>query len=1157
MSAEINIVVEYLNRLWENHITGVKETSNYPALANLFNEIGKKLQVRCIIHPRSKGDGIPDGGFFTLNQFKIAIPDTNRMLTQTPERGAIEVKSTREDVLTTVNSKQVAKYLKQYGQVLVTNFYDFQLIVQDGTNVKLLERFRLAESEAKFWQAAKQPRSLAVDKGEQLVEYLKRVMLQAAPLIHAQDVAWFLASYARDARIRIEHAELAALTRLRTALEEALGMQFTGERGDHFFRSTLIQTLFYGVFSAWVLWNKTEEGNRPGAYFDWRVSGWLLHVPMVSSLFSQVVNRNQLAPLGLVEVMNWTGNALNRIDREAFFASFDEGHAVQYFYEPFLEAYDPELRDQLGVWYTPREIIEYMVERVDKVLRTELGITSGLADPNVYVLDPCCGTGSYVVAVLRRIAKTLEEQGADALTMLDVKRAATERVFGFEILPAPFVVAHLQLGLLLQQLGAPIAEDQDERAAIYLTNALTGWIPVNPEKERYVQATLSGWPELKEERDAAQHVKQQTPILVIIGNPPYNAFAGTSPEEEGDLVQPYKQGLVTEWGIKKFNLDELYARFFRLAERRIANMTRKGIVCFISNYSWLADPSYVVLRQHLLSSFDKIWIENLHGDRAISEYAPDGKTSETIFAVQGFSPGITRGTAISLWVKSGMRCTDQAEVVFRNNLTAAKAADRRAELLASLHDPSFVSHYVRAEPCHENRYSFRPSNVAARYREWPKLNEFANEASNGLMEKRGGALIDIDKKRLEQRMQMYYDPHTSWEELTTLSSGLTKDAARFDPKRTRAKVLAAEKYQSERLRRYFVRPFEMRWCYYSPVRPLWNEPRPSLWAQCWEGNSFVLSRMKGTASPEGVPFYFVGGLSDDHLLMADAVCFPIRLRQTVVQQITENLAQSPLFTDSLMRERIVANLSVKARQYLVNLGISDPDSNSEAASLIWMHSLAIGFTPAYLEENSDGIREDWPRIPLPTSAEQLRESAILGTQLAALLDTVQPFDIGANPALRKIGVLISTGKKNITPESLEVRGGWGHAGKDGVTMPGRGKSIERSYREDELAQFAVAGLSNEDVQATFGTKTYDIYLNEHIYWENIPSRIWDYRIGGYQVIKKWLSYREYTFLGRSLTTGEAREVTSISRRLAAILLLEPTLNANYRKIAEAVYAWGD
>ena len=524
--------------------------------------------------------------------------------------------------------------------------------------------------------------------------------------------------------------------------------------------------------------------------------------------------------------------------------------------------------------------------------------------------------------------------------------------------------------------------------------------------------------------------------------------------------------------------------------------------------------------------------------------------------MQGFSPGIQRGTAISLWIKSGKN-KEIAKVYFRDDLQAARSADRRAELLESLHDLDAASRYQLADPCRENRYSFRPSDVAAHYREWPKLDELANEASNGLMEKRSGALIDMDRGRLEHRMRMYYDPQVNWEELVVLRTGLTEEAAGYDPRKARAKLQATEKFQSDHIRRYAVRPFETRWCYYSSVSPLWNRSRPILWAQCWEGNSFVLSRMKGTASPEGVPFYFVSGPSDDHLLMTDAVCFPIRIRQTAIQQVTEDIAQNPLFADAEAHERIVANLSIPARQYLAALGIGDPDSDSESAGLVWMHALAIGFAPAYLEENADGVRESWPRIPLPATVQQLRSSAALGNQLAALLNTEQSFDIAAQAALRKIGTLTVTGKSPISLEAggLEVRAGWGHIGRDGVTMPGKGKVVERPYSEEELAMFATAGLTSEDVITIFGTSTCDIYLNEHIYWKNIPSSVWNYHIGGYQVIKKWLSYREYIFLGRSLTSEEAREVTGIARRLTAILLLEPALNANYRKVVEDVYSW--
>ena len=220
---------------------------------------------------------------------------------------------------------------------------------------------------------------------------------------------------------------------------------------------------------------------------------------MLRALFVQVADPARLGALGLIEVLDWTAAALNRVDRAEFFKSFDEGHAVQYFYEPFLHAFDPELRKELGVWYTPEEIVQYQVERVDAVLRAELGLADGLADPNVVVLDPCCGTGAYLLAVLRRIAATLQDKGGDALVANDLKKAAMERVFGFEILPAPFVIAHLQLGLELETLGAPLSDRSDppERAGVYLTNALTGW---EPPKEKPKQIAFPGF---EEERDAA------------------------------------------------------------------------------------------------------------------------------------------------------------------------------------------------------------------------------------------------------------------------------------------------------------------------------------------------------------------------------------------------------------------------------------------------------------------------------------------------------------------------------------------------------------------------------------------------------------------------------------------------------------------------------
>ena len=168
---------------------------------------------------------------------------------------------------------------------------------------------------------------------------------------------------------------------------------------------------------------------------------------MVRALFEQLATPSNLGPLRLDEVLDWAGNALGRVDRSAFFPSFGTDDAVQFFYEPFLAAFDPELRRALGVWYTPPEVVKYMVARVDQALREQMNIEDGLADERVWVLDPCTGTGG-LVEVLRTIHTRLARVLGDGLVAAEVKAAATRRIVGFEILPAPFVVAHLQIGLM-------------------------------------------------------------------------------------------------------------------------------------------------------------------------------------------------------------------------------------------------------------------------------------------------------------------------------------------------------------------------------------------------------------------------------------------------------------------------------------------------------------------------------------------------------------------------------------------------------------------------------------------------------------------------------------------------------------------------------------
>ena len=288
-----------------------------------------------------------------------------------PERGVVEVKGVGDDAWLTAGSDQVSRYWDRYRLVLVTNLRDFVLVGENGVGGPAkLETFRLANDADDFWRKAETPRA-----------------------------------YARDGLARVEAAEdVSSLLAVRSAMEEALGIRFEGKRGEHLFRSTLIQTLFYGIFSAWVLWSRHEqkkngplfEGHYSPRRFRWRKEVWHLQAPVLRALFMQLADPGRLKPLGLVEVLDWTSAALDRVDRTAFFSRFNEGEAVPYFYEPFLEAFDPALRKQLGVWYTPTEVVRYMVARVDKALKDDLGIAAGLAAENVYVLDPCCGTGAYL-----------------------------------------------------------------------------------------------------------------------------------------------------------------------------------------------------------------------------------------------------------------------------------------------------------------------------------------------------------------------------------------------------------------------------------------------------------------------------------------------------------------------------------------------------------------------------------------------------------------------------------------------------------------------------------------------------------------------------------------------------------------------------------------
>lgn len=1118
-------VAAYFARLGALKSTGAatRETTYYSVLEGLLNAIGADLKpkVFCVAQMADQGAGHPDFGLYTASQCQKGTPKAG----QKPERGVVEVKSTSDDAWFTADTRQVTRYWGTYRLVLVTNYRDFLLVGEntDGSIAKL-EGFRLAASEEEFWNRAAHPIAFAAQIGKAFGEYLKRALTHSVSLRDPKDVAWFLASYARDALARVdEKGDVAPLKAVRTALEDALGVHFDGKKGDHFFHSTLVQTLFYGVFSAWVLWARTTS--QPSGSFEWRSAVWHLRVPMLQALFQQVSDPLKLRALDLVQLLDWAGAALNRVNRDEFFARFKDGEAVQYFYEPFLEAFDPDLRKELGVWYTPPEVVAYMVARVDQALKNDLGIPDGLAADNVYVLDPCTGTGSFLGAVLRRIAANLEDKGLGNLKGAMVRKAAIERVFGFEIMPAPFVVAHLQVGLVLNELQAPLADDGSERAGVYLTNALTGWEP-------HINKPLP-FPELEQERDRADDVKQGKPILVILGNPPYNGFAGMAVDEERSLSNAYR----TTKKVRKpegQGLNDLYVRFFRMAERRITEKTGQGIICFISNYSWLDGLSFTGMRERYLEAFDIIRIDSLNGDKyATGKVSPTGDPDPSIFSTPQNKEGIQVGTSISILIRK-KESKGSYKIERKDYWGQSKIMDIFRDK-----DRFCCEEYIDIKPEINLGLPFSKVNFWDEYFSWPEIGSLFPSYYPGVQTKRDQFLIDTNREKLSERIHEYFNKEKDDLHISKKYPEIWIKTERYNPSEVRS-YLKNRGCIKENIVSHSYRPFDNRWIYWEPETKFLGEKSPKLWENVFNGNMFIASQQRPRRDWSGPQFTKHLGSLD--LLDRGATLFPVYLNEKYGD------------LDAIHKR---PNISQSTANQLAALGLT--------VEHLFFHTVSILHSPLYRQENAGALRMDWPRVPFPDDAALLTASAALGRMLADLLDpetAVAGVTAGKlRPELKALGVPVRIGGGEMNGTDFALTADWGRLQKsqDGtIVMPGNGLMHKRAYTADEMAAFDAGlpalTLDRAGILGLLGDGTVNVHLNADACWSNVPEKVWGYKLGGYQVIKKWLSYRERPILERPLKPEEVQYVSQMIRRIAAILLLSPELDANYNAAKAATSA---
>ncbi len=413
------------------------------------------------------------------------------------------------------------------------------------------------------------------------------------------------------------------------------------------FADIYAQTIAYGLFAARIQEIQAQDFSRQKAASLIPQSN-----PFLRKLFQYVSGYE------VDKRIEWIVDALALVfrhtDMAAVLTNFGKGAGkdqedpIIHFYETFLAAYDPKLRKARGVWYTPQAVVNFIVRAVDDVLKDEFGLSDGLASNakikvtidkaqverhRVQILDPATGTGTFLAEVIRHIHGRF--QGQEGVWNAYVERDLIPRLNGFELLMASYAMAHLQLGLLLQELGYKPRE-ANERLKVYLTNTLES-------PSATMELGFEGW--LVSEANEANAVKRDAPVMVVLGNPPYSGESQNKDPFIERLMKAYKQepggGALNEHNGKWLNDD--YVKFMRFAESFIVK-NGEGVLAYITNHSWLDNPTFRGMRWHLMESFDKIYVIDLHGNAKKKEVSPDGSPDKNVFDIQ-------QGVAIVIGVK--------------------------------------------------------------------------------------------------------------------------------------------------------------------------------------------------------------------------------------------------------------------------------------------------------------------------------------------------------------------------------------------------------------------------------------------------------------------------------------------------------------------------
>ena len=1133
------IIREYLRAVEREYRSGIAGEHSYrPALKALVEALGGS-GVQAINEPARVACGAPD---FVVQRKNLPI-------------GHIEAKDIGVDLDKEEKGEQVRRYREALGNLILTDYLEFRFYV-DGE----------LKNTATLATVAPRSRLVEVAAGAEHFLGFMRSFLEAKPL-----------PIGRPRQLAIRLAAVAVL--VREVIEKALAVdKHNGERASSTlhellkgFQKVLLpdlseadfadmyaQTVVYGLFAARDNHVSPSTFTRESVAFDIPKTN-----PFLRKLFNYVAGpdldkRLEWIILDLIEFLRAAD--MGAIKRE--FAMRKPGEdPVVHFYETFLKEYDPKRRELRGVYYTPQPVVGYIVRSVDALLKRDFGLKRGLADHSklrwkppqgngeqrefhrVQILDPALGTGSFLFRVVELIHATFKGNQGEWPSY--VSEHLLPRLHGFELMMAPYTIAHMKLGMQLRDTGYDLSES--ERLGIYLTNSLD-----NPTAQPPPELFAS-W--LRDEALEAIDVKSKTPILVVLGNPPYS---GHSANKGAWIISLLKRGdsggfdsgrsyyYVDGKPLGERNpkwLQDDYVKFIRWAQWRI-EQTGQGVLAMITNHGYLDNPTFRGMRESLMRTFDTIYVLDLHGNDRKKERVPDdvqkaqeiGPKDENVFDIQ-------QGVAICLMVKLPVGATDRSPAVMagqeRGDLSVAPTkhahvfhADlwglrERKYALLDLHDVTGTE-WRELDPS-SAAYLFVPQDNELRveYEQGCEVTSAFLEHSVGVATARDRLCIQWSEREMYSIVSRFASMD---EEPAREAFKLGSDVRDWKVHLAQEDVRATQTSKSC-IVPVLYRPFDARFTYYTgKTRGFHCMPRPKLMRHMLKGGNLALITSRLTKGEQFAHVQITENISEVICMSPktsnNGFLFPLYLYPF---EREDPRTEAPGGRRPNLSEVFIADFAKRLKLKFIINGTGDL-ADTFGPEDVFHYMYAVFHSPTYRTRYSEFLKRDFPRLPLTGSKKLLRELCSLGHTLTRLhLMDASAVDSARFPLPRyPVSPTSATPGRDITGHlDLNLHGGGG------------GDTVEKvRYTPPETGSAGVPARV-EGGQGRPPSEGGRVWINKHQYFEGVPPEVWEFHIGGYQPCEKWLKDRK----GRTLSYDDKEHYKLIVAILAQTRALMAEIDA--------------